>query len=191
MRIAFVGAQGTGKTTLVNKLAGHGGYDNWNHVYQEVVRELIKTKDIKINRDGDNYSQDLVSVTHLNNAMEAHYNKPNALFDRCIIDSHAYGMTCSNVNVKSLDFSRHMIDVIFKNYPYDLLIYVPPYNEFLKEDGVRDTDSKYQQEVDKNMCNLIKCVEEDYAVDVLRISEIGIDQRVNEIIQYLEHCSGE
>ena len=41
MRIAFVGAQGTGKTTLVNKLAGHGGYDNWNHIYHEVVRELV------------------------------------------------------------------------------------------------------------------------------------------------------
>ena len=191
MRIAFVGAQGTGKTTLVNRLAGpHLGKDR-PYVYQEVVRDLMRNRKIKINREGDNFSQDLVSITHLNNAMESHYNIPDALFDRCIIDSHAYGMTCSAVTVKSLDFSRNMIDVIFKNYPYDLLIYVPPYNEFLKEDGVRDTDSKYQQEVDQNMRNLIKCVEEDHGVDVLRISEIGIDERLSEIKQYLEHCSGE
>ena len=41
------------------------------------------------------------------------------------------------------------------------------------------------------MRNLIKCVEEDYDVDVLRISEIGIEERINEIKQYLEHCTGE
>ena len=191
MRIAFVGAQGTGKTTLVNRLAGPHIREDRPYVYQEVVRDLMINRKIKINREGDNFSQDLVSVTHLNNAMESYYNIPNALFDRCIIDSHAYGMTCPDVNVKSLDFSRHMIDVIFKNYPYDLLIYVPPYNEFLKEDGVRDTDSKYQQEVDQNMRNLIKCVEEDYDADVLRISEIGIDQRVNEIKSDLDCCTNE
>ena len=191
MRIAFVGAQGTGKTTLVNNLAGPHIRKDRPYVYQEVVRDLMRNRKIKINREGDNFSQDLVSVTHLNNAMESYYNIPNALFDRCIIDSHAYGMTCSDVTVKSLDFSRHMIDVIFKNYPYDLLIYVPPYNEFLKEDGVRDTDSKYQLEVDQNMRNLIKCVEEDYDVDVLRISEIGIDQRVAEIKSYLDCCTNE
>ena len=191
MRIAFVGAQGTGKTTLVNRLAGPHIREDRPYVYQEVVRDLMINRKIKINREGDNFSQDLVSITHLNNAMESYYNIPNALFDRCIIDSHAYGMTCSDVTVKSLDFSRNMIDVIFKNYPYDLLVYVPPYNGFLKEDGVRDTDSKYQKEVDQNMCNLIKCVEEDYATDVLRISEIGIDERLNEIKQYLEHCTNE
>ena len=36
------------------------------------------------------------------------------------------------------------------------------------------------------MENLIKCVEEDYAVDILRISTIGINERVNEIISYIE-----
>ncbi len=186
MRIAFVGAQGTGKTTLVNKLRDNKNFQPDFHIYEEVVRSLIKTRGIKINREGTNFSQDLVSITHLNNAMESYYNYSDALFDRCIIDSHAYGMTCSGVDTKSLDFSRHMIDVIFKNYPYDLLIYVPPYNDFLKEDGVRDTDSKYQQEVDENMKNLIKCVEEDYAVDVLHISTIGINERINEIVSYIE-----
>jgi len=186
MRIAFIGAQGTGKTTLINSLKDNKNFPPDFHVHEEVVRSLIKTRGIKINREGTNFSQDLVSITHLNNAMESYYNYPNSLFDRCIIDSHAYGLTCKSVDSKSIDFSRHMIDVIFKNYPFDLLIYVPPYDDFLKEDGVRDTDSKYQQEVDQNMENLIKCVEEDYAVDILRISTIGINERVNEIISYIE-----
>jgi len=186
MRIAFVGAQGTGKTTLINKL--HEAKPS-SKVYKEVVRELIKTRGIKINRDGDNYSQDLISVTHLNNALESYYCGEKSLwylYDRCIIDSHAYGMTCSAVNSKSLDFSRNMIDTIFRNYKYDLLVYVPPYNDFLKEDGVRDTDSNYQTVVDKNMMNLLECVKEDHNIDILHIKEIGIEKRVNEIITYIK-----
>ena len=63
------------------------------------------------------------------------------------------------------------------------------FNEFLKEDGVRDTDTKYQQEVDQNMRNLLKCVEEDYQADILHISEIGIEKRIDEITSYLNCCT--
>ena len=54
MRIAFTGAQGTGKTTLISKLK----YAMPNYViYDEVVRKLVKRIGISINREVDDYSQ--------------------------------------------------------------------------------------------------------------------------------------
>ena len=46
MRIAFVGAQGTGKTTLVNNLAGPHIRADRPYVYQEVVRDLMRNRKI-------------------------------------------------------------------------------------------------------------------------------------------------
>ena len=54
MRIAFSGVQCTGKTTLLNELEKL----NLNHdVVKFVVRDLVKTKNIKVNKDGNEYTQ--------------------------------------------------------------------------------------------------------------------------------------
>ncbi len=187
MKIAFVGAQGTGKTTLVNKLKNAMP---WMHVYDEVVRTLAKNPNVKINKEGDDYSQDLISLTHLRNAQEAHYAHKYSLFDRCIIDSHAYAMQCMQdgfVSSESVNYSSRIMNAIFHTFPVDLVIYIPPYKEFLKEDGVRDTDAEYQEKIAIHMKNTIHVIKNGHPdLDVVELETIGIDERVQEITDYLE-----
>jgi len=187
MKIAFVGAQGTGKTTLVNKLKLEM---NWMHVYDEVVRTLAENPNVKINKEGDDYSQDLISLTHLRNAQEANYAHKYSLFDRCIIDSHAYAIQCMQdgfVSTNSVNYSSRIMNTILKTFPYDLIIYIPPFKEFLKEDGVRDTDAKYQKQIAKHMTSTIHMLKNSHPeLEVVELETIGIDERVQEIKDYLE-----
>ncbi len=187
MKIAFVGAQGTGKTTLVNKLKIAMP---WMHVYDEVVRTLAKNPNVKINKEGDDYSQDLISLTHLRNAQEAKYAHKYSLFDRCIIDSHAYALQCMKdgfVSTNSVNYSSRIMNTILKTFPYDLIIYIPPFEEFLKEDGVRDTDVEYQEKIANHMKSVIHMLKNSHPdLEVAELETIGIDERVQEIKDYLE-----
>ena len=62
MRIAFSGVQCTGKTTLLNELEKL----NLNHdVVKFVVRDLVKTKNIKVNQEGNEDTQIQIVNQHL------------------------------------------------------------------------------------------------------------------------------
>jgi len=150
MRIAFTGAQGTGKTTLISKLK----YTLPNYViYDEVVRKLVKRTGISINREADDYSQIAITNEQVRLASESYFKKENALFDRCIIDSHSFtehDYKDGLVSKKTYNYSQQMFLMVFKYFPYDLVIYIPPKIELI-EVGVRDTEVAYRDAIDKIM----------------------------------------
>ena len=90
MRMAFVGAQCVGKTTLIKALLTM--YPNYKF-YDEVVRKLSKASKLPINEHAEDYdaTQTIITNAHLTNAAESAYVHSNAFFDRCIIDSDSYG----------------------------------------------------------------------------------------------------
>ena len=68
-----------------------------------------------------------------------------------------------------------------------MVIYIPPYKEFLKEDGVRDTDAEYQEKIAIHMKNTIHVLKNTHPdLDVVELETIGIDERIQEIKDYLE-----
>jgi len=86
MKIAFVGAQGVGKTTLMKELQKRGGPFWGNHKFLfEMVRSLTKYG-FKINKDGDALSQ---RVIMLELATAAH-TIDHHIADRCVLDSFVY-----------------------------------------------------------------------------------------------------
>lgn len=191
MKIAFVGAQGTGKTTLVNELSKK--YPEYI-VHDEVVRGLAKEHDVKVNRDGTSYTQCLITQAHLENITNAHFNQENAFFDRCIIDSHSYAWhqyENAKITKRALDFSNLILDIILESFPYDMIVYVPPIID-LVEDGFRDTNTNYRDEVNGYMMRILggsTPTGDSYVPNVYSVKSKSIGDRVSELSQIIEERS--
>lgn len=134
MRIGISGAQGVGKTTLIDAVT-ISGYTK--------VKEVIRKMDVPINKDGTFESQLQIMTAHGINVQEK-----NIITDRSIIDSFAYGWWSYNNGI----FTKQQFDLMEAYFKailpwYDFHFYIPP--EFpMEEDGIRDTDVVYRNEVD-------------------------------------------
>jgi GTPase SAR1 family protein len=86
MKIALSGPQGVGKTTILNKMKNDSWFQKMNLEYiQEIVRNIVKKYNIKINDVGNDDSQLLIANTHYFN-----FFKNNFVTDRCILDNFIY-----------------------------------------------------------------------------------------------------
>ena len=82
MRVAFSGVQCTGKTTLLNELEKL----NLNYkVIKFVVRDLVKTKNIKVNQEGNEDTQIQIANQHLKNL-----ENDNVFVFLCLLGSITY-----------------------------------------------------------------------------------------------------
>lgn len=141
MRIAFTGAQGTGKSTLLNELIKLPPCNQYIRASnpQRTLKEY--TNNFKINQDTDFLSQ--ISITSCY-SLELISN-PNYITDRSLIDTFAYMYASDNISIDH----KHYIEDTFKKVIslYDIIFYTPIEFE-AEEDGVRVTDLKYRTLID-------------------------------------------
>ncbi len=191
MRIALSGAQGTGKTTLINELK-RGSFLPHYTFYDEVVRNLVKRTGISINRKADDYSQTAITNEQVRLASETTFNTPNAFFDRCIVDSHAFTIfdyVREQISKKVYMYSSEMLKMVFTYFPYDMVIYIPPKIQ-LVEDGVRDTDVQYRNRIDKLMTNVLNYNSiKSSSTKIYTLTEISVQGRIKEILNNMEEVN--
>lgn len=152
MKIAFVGAQGVGKTTLMKELERRGDSFWQQHKFlYEMVRSLTK-HGFKINEGGNDLSQrvimlELFAAAHLND---------NHVADRCVLDSLAYTCWLYERGLVSADTYAFAVNAVNRCLPlYDLIFYIKP--EFdLVDDGIRSINKQYQTEIDGWFDTLVK-----------------------------------
>ena len=187
MRIALTGAQGTGKTTLMGELK-NGPVSHYTF-YDEVVRNLVARTGISINREAEDRSQTAITNEQVRLASETTFNAPNAFFDRCIVDSHAftiYDYISKQISSKVYQYSREMLKMIFIYFPYDMIIYIPPKIQ-LVEDGVRDTDVRYRNKIDQLMSEILNYrLIKSSPTKIYTLTETSIQDRVEEIINIIQ-----
>lgn len=141
MRIAFSGAQSTGKTTILDKLKETNlGFT----YYTEVVRNLMAEYNLKFNEMADNTSQLIVYTRNIEQLL----SNTNFISDRSLIDIWAYTSWLKSRN-KIDNYIYDFIDKgvnTFISY-YDILFYFPI--EFsLMGDGVRSEDEGFRNSID-------------------------------------------
>ncbi len=145
MNIIFTGAQGTGKSTVLNRFK-EKGYDT----ITEVVRNLSK-RGIKINEQGNTESQKMI----FNEYIKLFEQNPNAVSDRGLTDVLAYTKYLyDNGQIDSDEYLREQA-VLTKSLRFnDLYIYFPI--EFpVVDDGVRSTDESFRKAIDKNILDIL------------------------------------
>ena len=120
----FTGAQGTGKTTLLNKVKVF--YPDYIFI-TEIVRNLNKTKNIKINELGDETSQIIIFNTYL----EILLTQDMYISDRSLIDVVSYTKYLADNN-KNFDFNilnvqETLLNFVLEKKLLDFIFYFPIY----------------------------------------------------------------
>lgn len=170
MKIAIIGSQGTGKTTLVNDLSKAIGYK----VLLEVARQMIK--------EGFKLDLDITEETEyelLRRQKKLEKTEGPWIADRCLIDLLAYAIILFKKNTELIKAIREELE----KAEYDLVIYLKP--EFpIKKDGIRSTDKNFQKEIDKRIGIVLK----DLSIRWCRVRG-SKERRLQQVLRILQNVS--
>ena len=170
MKIAFTGAQSTGKTTLLKELKRDPDLSLKYDFRDEITRRMQK-KGLSINEGGNDITQLLIMNSHIKNSLI-----DNVIMDRCALDGLVYTDWMSRKG-KVQQWVLQYADNVFKMLidRYDHIFYLVP--EFdIEDDGVRSTDIDFRNEIVQLFEKYIK------AIDIPVIKLTGtVEQRLNKI----------
>ena len=140
MKVLFTGAQGTGKTSVMEALPA-----SWPKI-QGVTRKTIAENNLSINKDSTNFTQKAIFDAY---KRELFVDK-DFISERSLIDVLAftrYQYITGKTHKKLLDEQYDCVREFVQKNPDALYIYFPI--EFApKSDGQRSTDPVYQAEID-------------------------------------------
>jgi guanylate kinase len=188
MKILLSGAQGTGKSTIVHQLknrpdtAGLEIIDSMSKIF------LTDSKDIQVDYENKDYIdfQTKITIHHLDNMI----NKDNYICSRSIADSYAY-MTYARRNIHDMenyDILEALLDItevsrkIQSTHNDVYNIYVPIMFDLSQDNNEnRLVDKEYQEKID----SLIKFYYTSNKIDFLELKSLGIEDRIQEILHYI------
>jgi len=158
MRIALIGAQNTGKSTLIEEfIKAWPMYKRPEKTY----RDIIKEQNLNINKEGDKTSQKailnaLVDEVQLATASD---NK-HIILDRCTVDNIAYSLWhyAKDTTGFTTEFIIDCKDIAAISLKYiDVIFYVPARKEIpiTAKEG-RELDPVFREEIDNIFDSLVE-----------------------------------
>lgn len=149
-KICFTGAQGTGKTTMLNELATEK--EKGIEIITEVVRKLSK-KGVKINKEGDETGQTRI----FNDYKKLLTKTPGFISDRGLIDVVAYTVYLARHNNISEEFANKQLKALHKfvKENNDIMYCFFPIEFDIAADGVRDTDEQFRVEISEIILTIL------------------------------------
>lgn len=187
-RIIFIGAHGTGKSTLAKELSGMLGMP----VVESVAREA--TKDFKILENEcmissniperyckNAYQKVLCSMSYWDFMRWVGAEVP-CIMTRCPLDTIAYAMADDDITDHTTSECLKVLqedDKFRKALESSLFVYLPI--EFgIEDDGVRPTDVEFQSRVDEAMRKLMNM----FGI-LPQVVSGTVKERMNSILQYI------
>lgn len=158
MKIGFTGSQGTGKTTLAKALLADSWFKDRNFVFVPSTARIAEKEGFKVNRDADPLSQLLTTVGRITAEYGVEDEVTSTISDRTPLDSLAYTTYQFNEvwgDFNSVYYWKVSYDLVEKYMgEYDHIFYFPPYWA-PKDDGLRDPDVQYQQDIDTHVADFL------------------------------------
>ena len=146
MKIGFCGTMSVGKTTLVNELAKLPEFKNYTSRTER--SKHLRDLGIPLNMDSTLKGQFVFAAER---ASELLCDK--ILTDRTVIDVMAFCELSESMTANEAFYLNsalgHLID------DYDYLFYVSPVGVKMEDNGIRETDIKYRDEINKKILSIL------------------------------------
>lgn len=146
MKIAIIGAQGVGKTTLAKQINQH--YPDFK-ILPEAARLAVEA----------GYKLDHTATTEtelwlIAKQIELESEENMWVADRCCIDLFAYILHLFSKESSLIEFATKTLVPRFREY--DLVLYLPSGEFVIEDDGIRTTDLKFQQDIDERIRDILE-----------------------------------
>jgi len=167
MKIAFTGAQSTGKTTLLNEI--RDVLPDYTFI-DEITRSVV-SHDVKINEDGTDKTQILIMNSHFKNSLIS-----NTVMDRCALDGVVYTRYLYNkgqITDEMMDYAEQVFQSIIDTYSH-IFYLIPEFD--IVDDGVRSIDLDFRNQI----VDLFNKYIEECEIPVIRITG-SLHERVTQI----------
>tara|TARA_R100000008_G_C3568005_1_gene160291 strand:- start:625 stop:1152 length:528 start_codon:yes stop_codon:yes gene_type:complete len=175
MKIAFTGAQSTGKTTLLNELKKDRDIILQYDFRDEITRRMQK-KGLAINESGNDITQLLIMNSHIKNSLI-----DNVIMDRCALDGLVYTdwmYDKKKVSHWVREYAEHVFNLLIDKY--DHIFYLVP--EFsLEDDGIRSTNLQFRDDIVDLFDHYIK----EYKIPVTKLTG-SVEQRLNKVMETIK-----
>jgi|TARA_R110000796_G_scaffold32630_3_gene85296 nicotinamide riboside kinase len=170
MKLAFTGAQSTGKTTLLKELKRDPDFSLKFDFRDEITRRMQK-KGLSINESGNDITQLLIMNSHIKNTLI-----DNVIMDRCALDGLVYTdwmYRKGKIQQWVIEYADNVFKMLIDRYDY-IFYLVPEFD--IEDDGVRSTDIDFRNEIVILFEQYIKA----WNIPVIKLTGT-VEQRLNKI----------
>ena len=145
MKIGLCGTMSVGKTTLVNALKELSEFKDYNFATER--SKYLRDLGIPLNTDSTLKGQIVFLAERAAELMNE-----NIITDRTVIDVMAFTKAAKSINYYD---AEAFCDAAYKLiHEYDYIFYVSPKGVEMEDNGVRETDLEYRENID----NIIKTI---------------------------------
>ncbi len=146
MKIGFCGTMSVGKTTLVNELAKLSEFKDYTSRTER--SKYLMEMGIPLNTDSTLKGQLVFASERASELMQK-----NIITDRTVIDVMAFNSLSKSMTATESYFLNHTLECLINEYDY--LFYVSPAGVNMEDNGVRETDTTYRDNINKKILEIL------------------------------------
>ena len=146
MKIGFCGTMSVGKTTLVNELAKLPEFKDYT--FRTERSKYLMEMGIPLNTDSTLKGQLVFASERASELMQK-----NIITDRTVIDVMAFNSLSKSMTATESYFLNHTLECLVNDYDY--LFYVSPVGVKMEDNGVRETNIKYRDNINKKILEIL------------------------------------
>ena len=146
MKIGLCGTMSVGKTTLVNRLKELKQFKDYEFATER--SEYLNNLGIPLNTDSTLKGQTVFLAERC-----AELIKENIITDRTVIDVMAFTNLARSIDFKDKEYFEDYARVFVGEYDY--IFYISPEGTTMEDNGVRETDLEYRDDIDKAIIKIL------------------------------------
>jgi GTPase SAR1 family protein len=146
MKIGLCGTMSVGKTTLVNRLKKLKQFEGYEFATER--SKYLNDLGIPLNTDSTLKGQTIFLAERC-----AELIKENIITDRTVIDVMAFTNLARSIDFKDKEYFEDYARVFVGEYDY--IFYISPEGTVMEDNGVRETDLEYRDDIDKAIIKIL------------------------------------